>query len=63
MESNQCKSCIYKEMYLHLAKAAEDALRLLIKAQQECEDILLDKETSCPQSTSNCECCGDFDFH
>ena len=31
----------YKEMYLHIAKATEDALRILIKAQQECEDMLL----------------------
>ena len=28
-------------MYLHIAKATEDALRILIKAQQECEDMLL----------------------
>ena len=36
-------SC-YKEMYLHMAKATEDAVRILIKAQQECEDILLRSE-------------------
>ena len=63
MESSQCKSCIYKEMYLHLGKATEDALRLLIKAQQECEDILLDKETPYRENGSNCECCGSCDSH
>lgn len=29
----------YKEMYFKMARATEDALRILIKAQQECEEI------------------------
>ena len=32
----------YRKMYYHLAGAVESAIRLLITAQQECEDILLD---------------------
>ena len=32
----------YRKMYYHLAGAVESAIRLLIAAQQECEDILLD---------------------
>lgn len=29
----------YKEMYLKLMRAAESALTILIKAQQECEEM------------------------
>jgi len=31
----------YKEMYLKMVRAAEDAQRILIKAQQECEELYL----------------------
>ena len=48
MEKTACDTCVYKTMYLHLAKAAEDALRILIKAQQECEDIFLNNVEVCP---------------
>ena len=31
----------YKEMYLKMARASEQAIRILIKAQQECEEMYL----------------------
>lgn len=31
----------YREIYYHLANATERAIRLLIKAQQECEELFL----------------------
>lgn len=31
----------YKEMYLKMVRASEDAIRTLIKAQQECEEMYL----------------------
>ena len=31
----------YKEMYFRLFRATEDAIELLIKAQQECEEMYL----------------------
>ena len=31
----------YKEMYLKMMRASEEALRILIKAQQECEELYL----------------------
>lgn len=31
----------YKEMYLHLARETEKAVRILIKAQQECEEMYI----------------------
>ena len=31
----------YKKMYLTLFKASEEAISLLIKAQQECEELYL----------------------
>lgn len=31
----------YKEMYLKMARASEQAIRILIKAQQECEETYL----------------------
>ena len=34
----------WKAMYLHLASAVEDAVRILIKAQQQCEDMYIDAE-------------------
>ena len=34
----------YKEMYLKMVRAAENAMKLIIKAQQECEDIYIETE-------------------
>ena len=31
----------YKEMYLHLMREMEKAVRILIKAQQDCEELYL----------------------
>ncbi|MDD6023104.1 MAG: hypothetical protein PUC06_02540 [Oscillospiraceae bacterium] len=31
----------YKELYLKMVRATEDAMNLLIKAQQECEELYL----------------------
>ena len=31
----------YKEMYLVMARAAEKAMRILIEAQQRCEDLYI----------------------
>lgn len=31
----------YKEMYLHLARETEKAVRILIEAQQECEEMYI----------------------
>ena len=31
----------YKEMYLKMARASEKAIRLLIEAQRECEELYL----------------------
>ena len=31
----------YKEMYLHLIRETEKATRILIKAQQDCEELYL----------------------
>ncbi len=40
----------YKKMYLTMVNAAEDAINILIEAQQKCEELYLkgteDKETS-----------------
>ncbi len=34
----------YKELYLKLFRASEDALQILIKAQQECEEVVISGE-------------------
>ena len=34
----------YKEMYLKLMRATEQAIRILIEAQQECEELYLNAE-------------------
>ena len=31
----------YKEMYLHMARETEKAVRILVKAQQECEEMYI----------------------
>ena len=40
----------FKAMYLKMMNAAEDAIRILIKAQRECEEMYLemDEETEDP---------------
>lgn len=32
---------LYKEMYLKMVRASEEALNILIKAQQECENVYI----------------------
>lgn len=34
----------YREMYLKMMRASEQALRILIEAQQECEELYLGAE-------------------
>lgn len=34
----------YKEMYLKLFRASEEAVNMLIAAQQECEELYLSEE-------------------
>jgi len=41
-EKEREKNVDYRKMYYHMAGAVESAIRLLIAAQQECEEILLD---------------------
>ncbi len=36
---------MYKEMYLVMARAAEKAMRILIEAQQRCEDLYIAEES------------------
>ena len=36
---------MYKEMYLVMARAAEKAMRILIEAQQRCEDMYIAEES------------------
>ena len=38
------KNDVYRKMYFRMAAAAEDALRIIIAAQRECEEMLLDAE-------------------
>lgn len=42
----------YKEMYLTMVRAAEEAIRILIEAQEKCEELYLsstDDEEDYPQ--------------
>ena len=34
----------YKEMYLKMVRATEKAIRILVEAQQECEEMYLQAE-------------------
>lgn len=34
----------YKEMYLKMMRASEEAIRILIQAQQECEEMYVSAE-------------------
>ena len=36
---------MYKEMYLVMARAAEKAMRILIEAQQRCEELYIAEES------------------
>ena len=46
MNATQNGKCVdYRKMYYHLAGAVETAIRILIDAQQACEDILLEDPT------------------
>lgn len=38
----------YQEMYLHMFRAAEKAVRLLQQAQAECEALYISKEYPAP---------------
>ena len=38
------KNVDYKDMYLKLMRAAEDAIRILIEAQRECEEMYIEAE-------------------
>ena len=46
MEENET----YKEMYLHLMRETEKAIRILIAAQQECEERYLNADPEEAQS-------------
>ena len=41
----------YKEMYLKMMRASEEAIRILIQAQQECEEMYVSAED--PELTKN----------
>ena len=38
----------YKKLYLKMVNASEDAIRILIAAQQECEEIIISNENNTP---------------
>ena len=40
------KTVDYKEMYLKLFRATETAIRVLVEAQQECEEVENGEESS-----------------
>lgn len=42
----------YKEMYLHLMRETEKAIRILIAAQQECEERYLSASPEPPQTAT-----------
>ena len=44
----------YRKMYYHLASAVETALRILITAQQDCENILLENDPPAEETNSTC---------
>ena len=41
----------YKEMYLMMARAVERAERILIEAQQKCEEMYLETADDSPETT------------
>jgi len=42
----------YREMYLHLMRETEKALRILVQAQQDCEEMYLREEQESPEESS-----------
>ena len=49
MEDIENKETVdYRRMYYHLAGAVETAIRVLISAQQQCEEILLEDTAQRP---------------
>ncbi len=38
----------YKELYLKMVRASEKAIRILIEAQQECEELVLEEAPERP---------------
>lgn len=46
----------YKEMYLTMVRASENAINMLIEAQRKCEDLYLsDSESNDPSSPGDNE--------
>ena len=43
-EQERDETVDYRKMYYHMAGEVESAIRVLIKAQQECEEMLLNEE-------------------
>lgn len=41
----------YKAMYLKMVQASEDAINILIKAQQECEELYIEAEEKQDEET------------
>jgi len=41
MNNSYDENVDYKEMYLHLLRASEEAIRILVSAQQKCEELYL----------------------
>lgn len=37
----------YQEMYCKMARAAEKAIRILIEAQQQCEELAVSEDAPC----------------
>lgn len=44
----------YKEMYLHMVRETEKALRILIEAQRTCEELYL-QEADAVQTAPSCD--------
>lgn len=39
----------YKELYLKMVNASEDAIRILVAAQRECEEAIISDKDTPPQ--------------
>ena len=44
----------YKEMYLKMMRASEEAIRILVQAQQECEEMYLQAEEEKELNVGKC---------
>ena len=44
----------YKEMYLKMMRASEEAIRILVQAQQECEEMYLQAEEEKESNVGKC---------